>query len=197
MGVSFGNKPAVKQVQEQVEQQLQEAQEQITTAQDQVQVAQSKLDKLTSQQCGTATAGNVTIQLTLQQTTAVTELALLKRTLDETKPAEKSAEDHRKSLLEIANSSGFPTDQPVVFATHLGEVIFKPNSEKREVTDMHGLIGALKAKLGGGEEGYKKLLEFLKINVGDVDKILTPLESAKYISKVEGPRVLGSTKVIE
>lgn len=192
MGVSFGNKGGAKQVQEQAEQALQEANEQVVASQEQAQVAQAKLAKLTSQKCGTVKAGDVVQELTLQQTGAVTELALLKRSLDEVKSSEKAAEEYRKSLLEIANGAQFPADQPVVFTSEMGEVIFKPNAEERQITDLNGLIGAIKEKVG-----YDGLLKVLKINLTDVDKILTPLEAQKYINKVPGKRTLGSTKVIE
>lgn len=120
---------------------------------------------------------------------------------------------HLKALIEAADVSAetklFEAEKKIVasFAAKFGadipeqEVIllgdkatitFSPVGDSKQCTNMHGLIGALKAKIG-----YEALLSILKVNVTDVAKYLSESEMEQFYTKVPGSRRLLSITLKE
>lgn len=101
----------------------------------------------------------------------------------------KRYENLKKKVGSIAGDENrYPdADSPVLLRGKTGIVEYSARGNAREITDKQGVVGALKTKLG-----YDGLLEIVNINLGDVDKYLTPVESSKFIDDVHGSRNLAA-----
>lgn len=116
----------------------------------------------------------------------VDEFVLCSAELEAYKPMMKTVEDHRKKLQLIAQEQDPTGTKEVTLKGSKGRsVTFKEAGTKREIFDMNGLVGALKGKVS-----YEDLMKLLSISLTEMDKILTPLESEKFVKKVLGSRTL-------
>lgn len=135
------------------------------------------------------TVSNVQSEESSAVTEAVNTFISARAQLDPLKTLSNHAEKARKYLQSIADED--KESETVVFVGDLGSVEFGSSGEADRISDMHGLIGALKAKVG-----YEGLLQILKINLGDVKKILSPAEYAPFITSEKTSRqVENYTKV--
>lgn len=124
-----------------------------------------------------------TIHENLALALMVDEFVKLKLKLDEVNPEAKAAAKLQKELQLIAMEG-----DPAVRVEMDGQechMAFTAQESSREIVDMQGLIGALKAKIG-----YPALIGLIKINLGDVDKYLSEVESAPFIGTKPGSRKL-------
>lgn len=130
--------------------------------------------------------------LTKEEQELVDEIAALEKKLAPMRPLLKRYEEVKKVLASAAcDDKRFDLTQTAILRGASGVVEFSPISNPREISDMHGLIGALKAKMGG----YEKMLPIIKINLGDVDKYLTDAERAPFIGNKKGSRTLDAVRV--
>lgn len=121
-------------------------------------------------------------QLTPEQRQKVDRLAELKAELTKVEPLTKEADAIRKELVGVADLHFADSEQAVLKGDH-HSVLFSPKTELRKIEDLNGLIGKLKDKVG-----YEVLISMLKLTLADVDKYLTPEESAQYLGKMKGTR---------
>ena len=121
-------------------------------------------------------------KLNAGQRAMVDQLAEIKAKLEETKPLAEEAEKLRKQLLPLTDLH-FANDEQAVLQGDLHTVIFSAKTDTRVIDDLNGLIAELKEKIG-----YDGLIGLLKLNLTDIDKHLTPLESAPYLKHVPGIR---------
>jgi hypothetical protein len=127
--------------------------------------------------------------LTQEERALVDEAVQLGKELEEVKPKAKRFEEIKKILVAVALDR-FEPKEKALLKGEIGIVEFSEQSFPREVTDMHGLIGKFKEKVGG----YEKLLPYVKITLGDIDKVLSEAEQAPFIGNKPGPRTLKSTR---
>lgn len=106
------------------------------------------------------------------------------------KNASKKMDELRKDLLKLTTDQ--PSAEEIVFEGQSHVVVFSSCSDTRTITDVNGLIGVLKEKLG-----YEGLLALLKISLSDVDTYLSAAESAPFISHVTGGRTMKKVLEIE
>lgn len=128
--------------------------------------------------------------LTKAEREAVDEIAQINAKLAPLKPLMKRFEELKEYLCSVAlDRSRFDKDQNAVLTGNIGRVEFGTESTPREIKDKDGLIQVLKDKVGG----YENLLPLLKINLGDIDAVLTEAEQAPYVgNKERGSRSIKS-----
>lgn len=130
--------------------------------------------------------------LTEEQIADLDEFVQLKRDLDEMMVKEKlkSAETIRKELQSIAKE--FPPSERVVLKGTLGEVAFKEASDVRKITDVKGLIAALKAAIG-----MEGLLSMINVSLVEAEKYLGAVELEKYVTHTTDSRTLDGYTLYE
>jgi hypothetical protein len=129
--------------------------------------------------------------LTAKQCEMVDEMLSLQAAVDEVRPKLKRYEEIKKELAAIAaDDSQYDPEKPALLKGDIAVVEFGPCSHPREIKDMHGLIGALKERVGG----YEGLLPMIRVTLKDVDSYLTEAESKEYVETVLGSRSLKSVR---
>jgi hypothetical protein len=116
---------------------------------------------------------------------AVDRMVELEVALAETKPLFKEQDKQKKVLAAAALSDNYAPDQKVILSGAKGTVEFSPKTSTTTVTDMQGLIGALKAKIG-----YEGLLGLINISLTDAKQYLSESELAPYVESGFGSRRL-------
>lgn len=127
--------------------------------------------------------------LTAEERAKVDRAVALKAALDAVSPQQKELEALKKELVSIADER-FPGTEVVKLFGDEGIVEFSAQSQKREINDLNALIGVIKAK-----HGYEKLLDLLKVGLGDAEKLLTAEELAPFVNVTPGSRTLKSARV--
>lgn len=116
----------------------------------------------------------------------VDEFVMCSEEIKPLKPMIKMVEEHRKKLQALAMTIDPTGKQPVTIEGSNGRTVtFKPAGESRKIVDMNGLIGAIKEKIS-----YEDLMQLVSISLTEMDKILSPLEQAAFVEKVQSSRVL-------
>ena len=127
--------------------------------------------------------------LTAEERAKVDRAVELKAQLDAVSAQQKEFNALKAELASIADER-FPSEEVVKLFGNEGIVEFSAQSMKREVNDLNALIGVIKAK-----HGYDKLLDLLKVSLGDAEKLLTAEELAPFVTIVEGSRSLKSARL--
>lgn len=127
--------------------------------------------------------------LTVAEQLLVDKFAVLSAQVATFKPVLTEFDKLKKQISSIANDEDrYPeTKSPVVLAGTMAVVEYSAAADAREISDINGLIGKLKAKLG-----YDGLLALLKVTLGDMDKYLSENEAAPFIKWVTGSRSMKS-----
>lgn len=153
--------------------------------------AQKALQQLQDKADG-ALEGELKVKLTpvkskakSEATVLAEEMVSLHQHLEETEAFKliKRYDELKKQLQAIANDSGAPKDQPYVFKTELGNVVFKECRIETTITDKLGAIKML---------GQGVFNEVAKLGVTDAKKYLSAAELAKCTTQDYGARVLQS-----
>lgn len=126
--------------------------------------------------------------LTQDEMKMVDELAQISAEIEAVKPKLKRYEELKQTLQSVADAK-FDQELPAVLKGEIGVAEYSAKGNSRSIKDMNEAIGALKAKLG-----YDKLIELIKINLGDLDKYLTKEETAPLIQTGKGSRSLKSVR---
>src|ERR1035437_1631432 len=103
--------------------------------------------------------------------------------MDAVKPQAKEAETLRKELQSIAKD--FPELERVVLKGEDGEVAFRGDKGNRTVTDMKGLIAALKKVVG-----LDGVLKMINIPIGEAEQYLGEIALNQFVSYKESTRTL-------
>jgi hypothetical protein len=123
---------------------------------------------------------------------AVDQMIELEEQLAAIKPLMKEQDAAKKVLASEAAGDQYAGDQKVILTGSKGTVEFSPKSTVTKVTDMQGLIGALKAKIG-----YEALLALISISLTDAKQYLSEAELAAFVEQDFGSRRLLSVKAKE
>lgn len=118
----------------------------------------------------------------------VDKLVALNSQLEPLAPVQRDFDATKKLLAAHAANEAFASSEKVILAGSNGNrVEFSCCRETTVITDLNGLIGLLKGKLG-----YEGLLAVLKINLSDAQKYLSEAELAPYVETKPGSRTLKS-----
>lgn len=146
--------------------------------------AEVKTTSISSLSPGKAVSTSSMAELSADQAAQVVELVELKLKLEAMKPLSAKSETLRKQLLSFVDQQ-FDKDEKVTLVADKSHVVFSPCSKSKQIKDMNGLIGALKAKIG-----YEALIGLLKLNLTDIQQYLSEAEMSEFIEETKGSRTL-------
>jgi hypothetical protein len=128
--------------------------------------------------------------LTAEEQQAVDRMLEIAQELQPYLPLLKEQDQLKKKLCSVALEK-YDALQPALLKGKKGVVEFDVEVRRREITNMHGLIGKLKEVVGG----YDPLLELITVPLKVVDTYLTSTEAAHYLGLAsEGSRKLASVR---